>query len=55
MIAANLVGGGKGFNAEQKELVVISKNCKPKTLSLKDKAALAYELLICINQQYKKN
>ena len=54
MIAANLVGDGKGFSSDQNELVVISKNGKSKNLSLKDKTALAYELLIYISQQYKK-
>lgn len=55
MIAANLVGRGRGFNSEQNELVVISKNGKSKKLSLKDKTALAYELLFYVSQRYKKN
>ncbi len=55
MIAANLVGGGNGFNSEQNELIVISKNGSPKKLSLKNKTALAYELLSFISQQYSKN
>jgi phosphopantothenoylcysteine decarboxylase/phosphopantothenate--cysteine ligase len=53
MIAANLVGGGKGFGSEQNELVVIFKDGKSKKLSLKNKTLLAYELLSCISQQYK--
>lgn len=54
MIAANLVGDGKGFNSEQNKLVVISKNGKSKTLSLKNKTTLAYELLTYVSRQYKK-
>lgn len=55
MIAANLVGGGKGFNADENEFVVITKNGKLKTLSLKNKTDLAYELLAYIRKQCKQS
>lgn len=52
IIAANLVGENIGFNSENNELLLLTKNGNKQKLAYKSKKMIAYELLTFINNYY---
>jgi len=54
IIAGNLVGENKGFNSEENELILLTKNGAKVKLGLKPKKMLAKELLFFVCDYYKE-